>query len=72
VTLHPLLAEITRQLDEVRQHQGDYLALVARGCMTGRPELGTCGRAVRVSPVKPPTSPAPASNAPQKPPEPPA
>ncbi|MET9578932.1 tetratricopeptide repeat protein [Streptomyces massasporeus] len=35
VTLHPLLAEITRQLDEVRQHRGDYLALVARGLHDG-------------------------------------
>ncbi|MGW0369123.1 tetratricopeptide repeat protein [Streptomyces coeruleorubidus] len=35
VTLHPLLAEVTRQLDEVRRSRREYLALVAQGLHDG-------------------------------------
>ncbi|MGW7463165.1 tetratricopeptide repeat protein [Streptomyces xantholiticus] len=35
VTLHPLVAEVTRKLDEVRRCRGDYLALVAQGLHDG-------------------------------------
>ncbi len=35
VILHPLLAEVTRQLDEVRRSRGEYLTLVAQGLHDG-------------------------------------
>ncbi|MFF3374576.1 tetratricopeptide repeat protein, partial [Streptomyces sp. NPDC002680] len=35
VTLHPLVAEVTRQLDEVRRYRAEYLALVAQGLHDG-------------------------------------
>lgn len=35
VTLHPLVAEVTRQIEEVRRSRGEYLALVAQGLHEG-------------------------------------
>lgn len=35
VTLHPLAAEVARQLDDVRRCRGEYLALVAQGMHDG-------------------------------------